>query len=87
MYLLQKVNDEWYFGKNRRGCEGMFPSSYIDVKVAVKAAPAAAAAAASSHGNSADAAHSGHMARALFNFNAEAPEDLTLQVRHYFLNI
>lgn len=77
--MYKKLNEEWYYGKNRRGCEGMFPSSYISVKVPIKE---------SSNNQSHQSQtittkpiqQSQPTARALYNFNAEAPEDLSLQV-------
>lgn len=35
IYLLKRLDEEWLFGRDRRGCEGMFPANYIEVKVAL----------------------------------------------------
>lgn len=40
IYLLKRLNEEWLLGKDRRGCEGMFPANYIDVKVPLREAQA-----------------------------------------------
>ena len=63
------MNDEWYFGKNTRGCEGMFPSSYIDIKVPFKEPTV-------------DNGSLEKLARVLYNFTAETPEDLTIRVSY-----
>lgn len=80
VYLHKKINDEWYFGKNRRGCEGMFPSSYIDVKVPIRESPPAKTNFQSQAMTSTPIQKSQPTAKALYNFTAEAPEDLSLQV-------
>lgn len=84
MYLLKKINDEWYYGKNRRGCEGMFPSSYIDVKVHIRdAVPVAEPSLKIGTNNSKDKIsppQQNRLARALYDFNAETSEDLSLKV-------
>jgi SH3 domain-containing protein 19 len=36
VYLLKQMNDEWLYGRNKRGCEGIFPISYVDIKVPLK---------------------------------------------------
>ncbi|XP_050341894.1 hybrid signal transduction histidine kinase M [Bactrocera neohumeralis] len=33
IYILEQVSAEWYRGRTRSGCEGIFPINYIDVKV------------------------------------------------------
>lgn len=82
VYLHKKLNDEWYFGKNRRGCEGMFPSSYINVKVPIREIRESTST--KNHQSQATSStpiqKSQPTARALYNFTAEAPEDLSLQV-------
>ncbi len=83
--MHKKLNDEWYFGKNRRGCEGMFPSSYINVKVPIRESSSSSS---STKNHQSQAMTSTPIpksqptpkARALYNFTAEAPEDLSLQV-------
>lgn len=88
MYLLKKINDEWYFGKNRRGCEGMFPSGYIDVKVPIRDVVSVAVPSAKINANNSkdtipsSSSQQNRIARALYDFNAETSEDLTLKVRH-----
>lgn len=31
--LIKKINNEWYYGSLRSGNEGMFPASYVDIRV------------------------------------------------------
>lgn len=33
IYILEQASAEWYRGRTRSGCEGIFPINYIDVKV------------------------------------------------------
>ncbi|KAI8129080.1 hypothetical protein FF38_04609 [Lucilia cuprina] len=33
IYLIEKVSEEWYKGRTRSGCEGIFPINYIEIKV------------------------------------------------------
>lgn len=83
VYLHKKLNEEWFFGKNRRGCEGMFPCSYINVKVPIRESSSI-----QNHSSQATTSKSIQKsqptARALYNFTAEAPEDLSLQVNFNF---
>lgn len=56
IYLLKRLNEEWLLGRDRRGCEGMFPANYIEVKVPLqqegRLCSVAATAATSLHKNS-----------------------------------
>ncbi|XP_052868222.1 uncharacterized protein LOC128274154 [Anopheles cruzii] len=70
IYLLRRLNAEWFMGRDRRGLEGMFPVSYVDVKVPLSDATAPDPA----HG----AARPSDKVRALYHFAAETAEDLTL---------
>lgn len=92
VYLLRKIDDDWYYGRNKRGCVGIFPISYIDVKIPLNET------------NSCDKSinqkelytprsksvnemewippQRGYFIRSLYNFNAEVDEDLSLQVRN-----
>lgn len=81
VYLHRKLNDEWYYGKNRRGCEGMFPSSYINVIVPIRESSSTKKQ-QSQAVTSTPIQKSVPTARALYSFAAEAPEDLSLQVNH-----
>lgn len=52
IYLLKRLNEEWLLGRDRRGCEGMFPSNYIEVKVPLQDGRLPSAASSSSiHNN------------------------------------
>lgn len=79
VYLHKKLNDEWYYGKNRRGCEGMFPSSYINVKVPIRESSSTKSQPSQAMAPSPPVQKSEPTARALYNFTAETHEDLTLQ--------
>ncbi|XP_065095096.1 SH3 domain-containing protein 19 isoform X2 [Ochlerotatus camptorhynchus] len=91
IYLLKRLNEEWLLGRDRRGCEGMFPANYIEVKVSLQEGrlPTTTTSNSKSSNQSAtkygDISHSGtdsfknHLkVRVLYTFNAETPEDLTI---------
>lgn len=84
IYLLEKVNAEWYRGRNRSGCEGIFPANYITVKVPL----------AETHindnnngnKNSTNSTISKKIeVKSLYNFPAEVEGDLQLQVDIFYI--
>ena len=72
------MNDEWMFGRNKRGCEGIFPISYVEIRVPLKQEEQDSGTA--SRSASVSPAVEAHHVRALYNFNAETDEDLTIKV-------
>uniref|UniRef100_A0A182JRF8 SH3 domain-containing protein n=1 Tax=Anopheles christyi TaxID=43041 RepID=A0A182JRF8_9DIPT len=75
IYLLRRLSEEWYMGRDKRGLEGMFPVNYVEVKVPL----------ADEQSNEPDirlstktSGNGGVKVRALYNFKAEASEDLTI---------
>lgn len=70
------MNDEWIYGRNKRGCEGIFPISYVDIRVPLKPQEPDSGTASRSESVS----PKGHHIRALYDFNAETDEDLTIKV-------
>lgn len=76
VYLIKQMNDEWMFGRNKRGCEGIFPISYVDIRVPLKVEPDSGTASRSSSVSPAI----GIRVRAIYTFNAETSEDLTITV-------
>lgn len=70
------MNDEWMYGRNRRGCEGIFPVSYVDIRVPLKEKEADSGTASRSESVS----PAGNRVRVLYTFAAEAEGDLTIQV-------
>jgi len=76
VYLLKRVNDEWMMGRNRRGCEGMFPVNFVEVKVPLVDDREQQAPPSGSSTPTCDVIK----AKALYDFNAESSEDLTLRV-------
>ena len=62
------MNDEWMLGRNKRGCEGIFPLSYIEIKVPLQNVPKVTQ----------------HLIKALYDFNAETSDDLTIKVNRIF---
>lgn len=72
------MNDEWIYGRNKRGCEGIFPASYIDIRVPLKQVEPDSGTA--SRSASVSPAVESHRVRALYGFNAETDEDLTITV-------
>lgn len=70
--MINIINEEWFHGRNKRGCEGMFPSSYIETRVSLN-----------SMDNQASATPllpNGEKIRALYTFIAQEQEDLTFYV-------
>lgn len=89
MTLLRQINDDWYYGRNARGDEGMLPTSYVDIKVPLRTAPAsvhdedppaAQPPTTAAPSLNAAAAGDGRAARALYTFNAQTADDLTILV-------
>lgn len=78
VYLLRQMNDEWIYGRNKRGCEGIFPISYVDIRVPLKQAEPDSGNA--SRSASVSPAVESHGVRALYTFIAETDEDLTIKV-------
>lgn len=64
------MNDEWMLGRNKRGCEGIFPLSYIEIKVPLE------------NVNSTPKVTQ-HLIKALYDFNAETSDDLTIKVNRF----
>lgn len=83
------MNDEWLYGRNKRGCEGIFPISYIDIKVPLKETKPVqpvsqiykeGASTSPSSFNGYQPAYVPSNVRVLYTFQAEAIEDLTIKV-------
>lgn len=79
IYVLQRVNEEWCYGRNKQGCEGIFPSNYIEIKVPLKDDSAGSNAMSKNNISSKPISNSHPKVRVLYNFNAEVPEDLSLK--------
>lgn len=77
IYLIKQMNDEWMYGRNKRGCEGIFPVSFINIRVPLKLEPDSGTA---SRSQSVSPSEKGTLIRALYTFNAETDEDLTIKV-------
>lgn len=77
IYLLRRLNNEWFFGRNRRGCEGMFPANYIDIKIPLSDDSAVCSG---SNTPSVEMGSKSVKCRVLYDFVAEQPEDLSLRV-------
>ena len=61
------MNEEWMLGRNKRGCEGIFPLSYIEIKVPLESTNPTPNVIQ-------------HQIKALYDFNAETSDDLTIKV-------
>lgn len=66
------MNEEWMYGRNKRGCEGIFPISYVDIRVPLKQVEPDSGMA--SRSPSISPAVESHRVRALYSFNAESDE-------------
>lgn len=67
------MDDEWIMGRNKRGCEGMFPISYVDIKVPIK--------------NNKKAEWGGIKIKALYNFPGDVQGDLALKVNFFNFSV
>lgn len=72
------MNDEWMYGRNKRGCEGIFPVSYVDIR---KPLPLETDSGTASRSASVSPAIESHRVLVLYNFNAQTEEDLTIKVK------
>ncbi|XP_058119592.1 SH3 domain-containing protein 19 isoform X2 [Anopheles coustani] len=73
IYLLSRLNEEWYMGRDRRGLEGMFPVNYVEVKVPLSTEQP------QQQDESVPTAKAGtQKVRALYQFTAETADDLTI---------
>jgi SH3 domain-containing protein 19 len=77
------MNDEWIYGRNKRGCEGIFPISYVDIKVPLKNTENDSGTGSRSVSVS-PAMTVGQQVRVLYSFNAEMNDDLTISVSKFF---
>lgn len=74
------MNDEWMFGRNKRGCEGIFPISFVDIRVPLATSEIEPDSGTASRSASVSPAVENHRVKALYTFNAETDEDLTIKV-------
>lgn len=89
IYLLKRLNEEWLLGRDRRGCEGMFPANYIEVRIALPGDNQQHHQPKSSTSKSVSPVASSFnppKVRALYTFNAETAEDLTI-VENDFITV
>ncbi|XP_055608608.1 uncharacterized protein LOC129755926 isoform X2 [Uranotaenia lowii] len=90
IYLLKRLNDEWLLGRDRRGCEGMFPSNYIDVRVPIPdeshsgTAVVTSKSVNGSNGRLSGTSSPSHpKVRVIYTFNGEVTGDLSLVENDY----
>ncbi|XP_059621940.1 abl interactor 2 [Phlebotomus argentipes] len=80
IYLLRQIDAEWMYGRNKRGCEGMFPINFIEIRVPLKEeVPQKPQTNGHAAGKSVTGGSCARKARVLFDFTAEMPEDLTIR--------
>lgn len=79
------MNDEWMFGRDKRGCEGIFPISYVEILVPLKVEPDSGTDSRST--SVSPPICPGIQIRATYTFNAENDEDLTIKVRIFVLKL
>lgn len=93
IYLLEQVSEEWYRGRTRSGCEGIFPINYIDIKVPLQSPSTKKATACNSSNFSMQQSTQSTQSmrstygiprvKSLYNFPAEVDGDLPLKVNFY----
>lgn len=79
--MLNEINAEWLYGRNKRGCEGMFPANYIDIRLPLQGTSSTIDA------SSAALTPVGETIRALYTFIAQEEGDLTFYVRSIIFHI
>lgn len=89
---MEQVSAEWYKGRNRSGCEGIFPINYIEIKVplpsntevsSANSTQSSSASTTPTYQQTATIANgtTNHLkVRSLYNFPAEVEGDLELKV-------
>lgn len=80
IYLLEQPTAEWFRGRTRSGCEGLFPVNYVEVKVPLDGGAAAA------QPRQQQEQQQLQTVRCLYNFPGEVEGDLTLRVRSIQIN-
>ncbi|XP_030374497.1 SH3 domain-containing protein 19 [Scaptodrosophila lebanonensis] len=70
IYLVDQPTADWFRGRTRAGCEGIFPANYVEVKVPLGACGGA---------GSSQVAEQLPMVRCLYNFPGEVEGDLAIQ--------
>lgn len=83
IYLVKRLNEEWFLGRDRRGCEGMFPANYIEVRIALPGdrqtqSCSTTTTTTTTSSSSSSSSFNPPKVRILYTFNAETPEDLTI---------
>lgn len=77
IYLISKLNNEWFMGRAKNGCEGIFPSNFINIKVPLKDSDQIKQNTESQNQGTSEILHERKI-KVLYNFEAEQPEDLTI---------
>lgn len=85
IYLLEQPTAEWFRGRTRSGCEGLFPVNYVEVKVPLGGRIDGATHAQPTQQRQ-EQEHQSHIARCLYHFPGEVDGDLALKVRAIQIN-
>ncbi|GAB0099215.1 hypothetical protein DMENIID0001_150630 [Sergentomyia squamirostris] len=79
IYLLREIDAEWMYGRNKRGCEGMFPINFVEIRVPLKTSEVQTQKMDQTIVHQCASANAVRKAHVLYDFMAEAPEDLTIR--------
>ncbi|KAL7728847.1 hypothetical protein ACLKA6_004195 [Drosophila palustris] len=80
IYLLDQPTQEWFRGRTRSGCEGLFPVNYVEVRVPLRGGSAAQSQQQQQpQPQQQQQQQQLHMARCLYNFPGEVEGDLALR--------
>jgi SH3 domain-containing protein 19 len=80
IYLVRQINEEWLFGRNRRGCEGMFPANFVEIKIPIPSSDGVGQQAVGAVKTTFATSCASTVVRVLYDFNAETMDDLTIKV-------
>lgn len=86
IYLIRQVDNEWYYGKNKRGCEGIFPFNYINIVIPLKQDTSIANNlknednSYSAHATTSTLSNQSYSAKTMYDFISEVDGDLTIRV-------
>lgn len=96
VYLIRQIDNEWYYGKNKRGCEGIFPSNYINVVIPIQSPEISVSKlnvnemkmnSSNATATTEPLKHESYTVKTMYDFVSEIDGDLTIRVNAKFRKI